>query len=86
MEIAVTTPTGHVGREVVAMLVRAGLRPRVLVRDPDRLDRVYQATVAATRAGSRLDQNRSNRDEGLPAEDRAAYRLAEIQRLLSGAK
>lgn len=32
-----TTPTGNVGRHVVAMLVRAGIRPRVLVRDPDRL-------------------------------------------------
>lgn len=37
MEIAVTTPTGNVGRGVVAMLVRAGLRPRVLVRNPDRI-------------------------------------------------
>ncbi len=38
MQIAVTTPTGNVGREVVHLLVRAGLRPRVLVRDPARLD------------------------------------------------
>jgi uncharacterized protein YbjT (DUF2867 family) len=38
MDIAVTTPTGTVGRELAAMLVRAGLRPRVLVRDPARLD------------------------------------------------
>ncbi|MBT2471262.1 NAD(P)H-binding protein [Streptomyces sp. ISL-66] len=37
MQIAVTTPTGNVGRHVVAALVRAGVRPRVLVRDPDRL-------------------------------------------------
>ncbi|MFJ3224704.1 NAD(P)H-binding protein [Streptomyces sp. NPDC086783] len=37
MQIAVTTPTGNVGRHVVAMLVRAGVRPRVLVRDPGRL-------------------------------------------------
>ncbi|MFD9374280.1 NAD(P)H-binding protein [Streptomyces sp. NPDC059999] len=37
MQIAVTTPTGNVGRHVVAMLVRAGFRPRVLLRDPDRL-------------------------------------------------
>lgn len=37
MRIAVTTPTGHVGRHVVAMLVRAGVRPRVLLRDPGRL-------------------------------------------------
>lgn len=38
MKIAVTTPTGHVGSHVVAMLVRAGVRPLVLARDPDRLD------------------------------------------------
>lgn len=37
MRIAVTTPTGHVGRHVVAMLVRAGLRPLALLRDPARL-------------------------------------------------
>lgn len=37
MRIAVTTPTGNVGRHVVAMLIRAGIRPRVLLRDPARL-------------------------------------------------
>ncbi|MGW5464233.1 NmrA family NAD(P)-binding protein [Streptomyces sp. NPDC003996] len=37
MRIAVTTPTGNVGRHVVAMLLRAGVCPRVLVRDPGRL-------------------------------------------------
>lgn len=38
MKIVVTTPTGNVGRHVTGMLVRAGLRPTVLVRDPERLD------------------------------------------------
>lgn len=38
MRIAVTTPTGNVGRHVVSMLLRADLRPTVLVRDPTRLD------------------------------------------------
>ena len=47
MEIAVTTPTGNVGREVVAMLGRAGLRPRVLTRNPDRLDPEIRARVEA---------------------------------------
>ncbi|MCO8307716.1 NAD(P)H-binding protein [Streptomyces sp. RKCA744] len=37
MRIAVTTPTGNVGRHLVAALVRAGARPRVLLRDPGRL-------------------------------------------------
>jgi uncharacterized protein YbjT (DUF2867 family) len=38
MPIAVTTPTGHVGSHVVRMLRQAGVRPRVLLRDPARLD------------------------------------------------
>ncbi|WP_150251430.1 NmrA family NAD(P)-binding protein [Nocardiopsis deserti] len=38
MRVAVTTPTGNVGRHVVTGLVRAGVRPRVLMRDPARLD------------------------------------------------
>jgi len=37
MTIVVTTPTGNVGSRVVQVLVQAGARPRVLVRDPDRL-------------------------------------------------
>jgi uncharacterized protein YbjT (DUF2867 family) len=36
--VAVTTPTGHVGSHVVRMLCLAGVRPRVLLRDPGRLD------------------------------------------------
>jgi uncharacterized protein YbjT (DUF2867 family) len=38
MRIAVTTPTGTVGRHVVNGLVRAGVRPLLLMRDPARLD------------------------------------------------
>ena len=38
MTIAVTTPTGNVGSHVVRMLCQAGVRPRVLLRNPDRLD------------------------------------------------
>ncbi|WP_232665489.1 NmrA family NAD(P)-binding protein [Pseudonocardia sp. TRM90224] len=38
MRIAVTTPTGNVGRHVIAGLVRAGVRPMALLRDPGRLD------------------------------------------------
>ena len=37
MTVAVTTPTGNVGSRVVQLLVQAGERPRVLVRDPARL-------------------------------------------------
>ena len=38
MSIAVTAPTGHVGSRVVRLLLQAGVRPTVLLRDPQRLD------------------------------------------------
>jgi uncharacterized protein YbjT (DUF2867 family) len=38
MTIAVSAPTGHVGSRVVRLLVQAGGRPTLLLRDPDRLD------------------------------------------------
>lgn len=47
MRIAVTTPTGNVGHHVVAMLVRAGVRPLVLVRDPGRLEPALRGKVDA---------------------------------------
>ncbi len=47
MRIAVTTPTGNVGQHVVAMLVRAGVRPLVLARDPERLDPDIRPSVDA---------------------------------------
>lgn len=37
MTVVVTTPTGHVGSRVVRLLLQADVRPRVLVRDPERL-------------------------------------------------
>ncbi|MET9291073.1 NAD(P)H-binding protein [Streptomyces sp. NPDC003077] len=49
MQIAVTTPTGNVGHHVVAMLVRAGIRPRVLLRDPARLAPEIRDEVDAVR-------------------------------------
>lgn len=47
MHIAVTTPTGNVGRHVVRTLLRAGHRPTVLVRDPQRLDPAVRDNVDA---------------------------------------
>ncbi|MBB3675141.1 NmrA family NAD(P)-binding protein [Modestobacter versicolor] len=38
MKVVVTTPTGHVGSRVVRLLLQAGLRPTLLLRDPARLD------------------------------------------------
>ncbi|MEU5421558.1 NAD(P)H-binding protein [Streptomyces sp. NPDC020799] len=49
MTIVVTTPTGHVGSRVVRLLVQAGVRPRVLVRDPARLDAELRGRVDARR-------------------------------------
>ena len=49
MTIAITTPRGHVGSHVLSALVRAGVRPRVLMRDPDALDPSWRAHVDAVR-------------------------------------
>lgn len=38
MKIVVTTPTGNVGSHVTRVLIQAGVRPTLLVRDADRLD------------------------------------------------
>ncbi|MFF0854099.1 NAD(P)H-binding protein [Streptomyces sp. NPDC003280] len=53
MRIAVTTPTGNVGRHVVTMLLRAGVRPRVLARDPGRLDPGVRREVDAVAVDQR---------------------------------
>ena len=45
MTIVVTTPTGSVGSRVVELLIQAGERPRVLVRDPARLPLPVRARV-----------------------------------------
>ncbi|MFD9820897.1 NmrA family NAD(P)-binding protein [Streptomyces violascens] len=50
MQIAVTTPTGHVGHHLVGTLIRAGIRPRVLVRHPERLAPEVRHHVDAVRA------------------------------------
>ncbi|MFG2290403.1 hypothetical protein ACGFOU_30540 [Streptomyces sp. NPDC048595] len=50
MRTAVTTPTGNVGRHVVATLVRAGVRPRVLLREPAEQRRTVRTTTPITLA------------------------------------
>jgi len=47
MTIAITTPRGHVGSHVLRTLVQAGVRPRVLVRDPGVLDAAWREHVDA---------------------------------------
>jgi uncharacterized protein YbjT (DUF2867 family) len=38
MKIVVTTPTGHVGKHLVPLLLQAGVRPTLFCRSADRLD------------------------------------------------
>jgi uncharacterized protein YbjT (DUF2867 family) len=45
MMIVVTTPTGNVGSRVTRLLVQAGVRPRLLLRDPAKLDEKTRALV-----------------------------------------
>lgn len=37
MSIVVTTPTGHIGSRVTQLLIQAGIRPTLLLRDPNKL-------------------------------------------------
>jgi uncharacterized protein YbjT (DUF2867 family) len=52
MKIAVTTPTGPVGSRVVQLLVQAGARPILLLRDSTKLDPAIPTQVDV----ARLDQ------------------------------
>jgi uncharacterized protein YbjT (DUF2867 family) len=45
MKIVVTTPTGSVGSRVVQLLVQAGVRPTLLLRDPTKLDPAIRVRV-----------------------------------------
>ncbi len=45
MQIAVSTPTGILGSHVVRLLLQAGVRPRLLMRDPAKLDRETRQLV-----------------------------------------
>lgn len=48
-KIVVTTPTGKVGSRVVRLLLQAGVRPTLLLRDPDRLDAATRERVETVR-------------------------------------
>jgi uncharacterized protein YbjT (DUF2867 family) len=49
MRIAVAAPTGHVGRHLVPMLIRAGVKPLVMLRDPDGLAPDIRSEVEVAR-------------------------------------
>lgn len=53
MKIVVTTPTGRVGARVVRLLLQAGARPTLLLRDPSRLDPEIRARVDCVQADQR---------------------------------
>lgn len=53
MKIVVTTPTGRVGSRVVHLLVQAGVRPTLLLRDPARLDTETRTLVDCAQADQR---------------------------------
>ncbi|WP_227998785.1 NmrA family NAD(P)-binding protein [Nocardia australiensis] len=44
-KIVVTTPTGHVGSRVVRLLLQAGIRPTLLLRDPTKIDAAIRDRV-----------------------------------------
>ncbi|MGH3916011.1 MAG: NAD(P)H-binding protein [Pseudonocardiaceae bacterium] len=49
MKIVVTTPTGHVGSRVVQLLLQAGVRPTLLLRDPAKLTPAIRERVDVVR-------------------------------------
>jgi NAD(P)H dehydrogenase (quinone) len=53
MKIVVTTPTGRVGSRVVRLLLQAGVRPTLLLRDPARLDPDTRGLVDCAQADQR---------------------------------
>jgi uncharacterized protein YbjT (DUF2867 family) len=50
MKIVVTTPTGRVGSRVTRLLLQAGVRPTLLLRDPGKLDAQTRELVDAVEA------------------------------------
>lgn len=50
MRIAVTTPMGHVGRHVTALLIRSGVRPVLLTRHPDQIPDPIRAVADVRQA------------------------------------
>lgn len=52
MRIAITTPNGHVGRHLTRVLIRAGVRPLLLMRDPARVDDELRDAVDVAQADS----------------------------------
>lgn len=52
MRIAITTPNGNVGHHLTRMLVRAGIRPLLLTRNPDTIDAELRDYVDVAQADS----------------------------------
>ncbi|MGV3617443.1 MAG: NAD(P)H-binding protein [Fimbriimonas sp.] len=56
MNIVVTTPTGHIGSRIVDLLIQAGVRPTLIVRDPARLAPKVRA-ASDVRTGNLADRD-----------------------------
>lgn len=56
MNIAVTTPNGTVGSHLVRTLIRAGVEPLILVRDPEKVPRELRGLVRIARADARVPE------------------------------
>lgn len=52
MRVAVTTPMGNVGRHVTSMLIRAGVRPVLVARSPERIPDALHGYVEVVQADS----------------------------------
>ena len=67
MQIAVTTPTGHVGRYVTSALIRAGVRPRLLTRKPEAIPQKLRYYADVFEADSRDADQVSQATRGVDA-------------------
>jgi nucleoside-diphosphate-sugar epimerase len=52
MRIAITTPNGNVGHHLTRMLLRAGIRPLLLSKNPETIDAELREYVDVARVGA----------------------------------
>lgn len=67
MRIAVTTPMGHVGQHVTSMLIRAGVRPLLLARSPEKVPQEVQANADVVVADSTDPEQVTDATRGVDA-------------------
>lgn len=67
MRIAVTTPMGHVGRHVTTMLIRAGVRPLLLARRPEKIPQMVRSHADVVQADSTNPEQVTAATQGVDA-------------------